>query len=395
MQKILFDVVSLQELCDTTSWERGALLHRRGAAELLEVIEQDGIDYDDEYASKWHIAGAVQGTQRQPYRVVVKLEVSSNEEVELFESTCSCPVGLDCKHGIALTLAAGQNQQTQRVQRPQRAPQGDCQWQDAGALIAHLQQKALQEKETQLLHWLQDLDRANTQARPPAPLQPKERHEQYLYVLSVGEDKPSPPVLRLQTMLSYVKRGGGWAKPKRIPAQLAIGQPAYDRASESERNLLQLMAALPGWRSVHSYYYSSFGGLLCVLPEGSVGQQVLQQAADTGRLLVEVKDDLSATPIQWGEPLALDWAWKETEGHWSLRPKLAQASAKLCLNNPPLYLDAARGLCGPVDAGALSSAQLQVLLRAPALSREAVKNHQAALAQRLGPVPLPPVLDNL
>ena len=389
MEKIPFDLISFGDLCDDRSFERGTLLQRRGAVRLLQVTETDSDDYEDEYPCGWHIVGTVQGTQRQPYQVTVDLEVLPGGEVSAFESVCSCPVGFDCKHGIALALVARQERQTQRVQRL-------SQWQDAGALAAQLQQRAIQEKEAQLLHWLQDLDRANTQALPSPPLQPKERHEQYLYVLSVANDTPSMPVLRLQTMISYIKRGGSWAKPKRVAVAQAPGQPAYDRASPSERALLQMLSALPGWHTTSSYYYSSTSGLLCVLPQGSVGQQVLQQAADTGRLLMEVKDELSTQPVQWGAPLALDWAWKETaEGQWTLRPKLAQASAKLCLNNPPLYLDATRGLCGPVDAGALTLSQLQVLLRAPTLSREAVKHHQTALAQRLGPVPLPPVLDDL
>ena len=45
MQKIPFDVSSLQDLCDARSFERGALLQRRGVALLLEVTEQDSDDY--------------------------------------------------------------------------------------------------------------------------------------------------------------------------------------------------------------------------------------------------------------------------------------------------------------------------------------------------------------
>ncbi len=249
IEKIPFDVSSLQELCDEGAWQRGALLQRRGAVQLLEVTAKGDDDYDDEY--DWLIAGLVQGTQRQPYRVSVELALLSDGQVNAFESNCSCPVGFDCKHGIALAL---------------EAQQGGRQWQGAGgALIAQLQQQAVQAKEALLLQWLQDLDRANTQARPPAPLQPKERHEQYLYVLSIGEDKPSAAVLRLQAMTSYIKRSGAWAKPKRMAVQPAPGQPAFDHASDAERTLLQLLGALPGWHAASSYYYSSAGNLLIAL----------------------------------------------------------------------------------------------------------------------------------
>ena len=56
------------------------------------------------------------------------------------------------------------------------------------------------------------------------------------------------------------------------------------------------------------------------------------------------------------------------EGAWVLRARLPEAGALLCHNQPPLFLDAARGLCGPVQAPGLTPAQLQLLLKAPPLS---------------------------
>lgn len=390
MQKISFDSAALQELCDDGAWRRGVLLQRQGAARLLEVLAQD----DEE--TQWQVIGLVQGSQRRPYQVSVEMEVLPGGEVDVFESRCTCPVGFDCKHGVALALEA----------RQAGLPVSSAQ-----ERAAREQEREVQQKDMQLLHWIKELERANTQAMAPAPLQPKERHEQYLYVLTVSEDPMAVPLLRLQVMTSYVKRDGAWAKPKRLSAQPGAGQPAYDRASDFERTLLQLVNALPSWRSASTYYYygSANNDLLCVLPQGSVGLQVLQQAASTGRLLVSAHAQLSDTPLQWGQALALDWTWKsvaapgnagrgasvEAHSSWSLRPVLTVASAKLCLNNPPLYLDATKAQCGPVDTGSLGSAQLQALCRAPALSSAALKKYHTELAQQLGPVPLPPVLQSI
>ena len=75
-----------------------------------------------------------------------------------------------------------------------------------------------------------------------------------------------------------------------------------------------------------------------------------------------------------------------------MRAKLPDASAKLCLNQPPLYLDTAQGRCGLAQADGVAPNQLEVLLKAPPLKPEALKKHQLALMQRLGNLPLPPVL---
>ena len=396
MQKIPFDSAALQELCDDGAWRRGVLLQRQGAVRLLEVAAQD----DDE--AQWQVVGLVQGSQRTPYQVGVEMEVLPGGEVDVFESHCTCPVGFDCKHGVALALEA----------RHTGLPVFSAQ--DLLARVGRLtptQQMQAEQKEMLLLHWLRELERANTQAMAPAPLQPKERHEQYLYLLSVSEDPATVSTLRLQVVTSYVKRDGAWAKPKPLSAQPAVGQPAYDRASDFERTLLQLVNALPSWRSASAYYYygSSNSDLLHVLPQGNVGLQVLQQAASTGRLLFSANAQLSDTPLQWGQALALEWTWKsvaapgnagkstsaQAHSNWSLRPLLKPASAKLCLNNPPLYVDATKALCGPVDSASLGSAQLQALCRAPTLSSETLKKYHTELAQQLGPVPLPPVLQSL
>jgi superfamily II DNA or RNA helicase len=80
---------------------------------------------------------------------------------------------------------------------------------------------------------------------------------------------------------------------------------------------------------------------------------------------------------------------------WALRAKLVNGDSKLCLNNPPLYLDSARSLCGPVDVCGMSMGQVAVLLKAPPMQAQALKALQSDLIQQLGPLPLPPVLEQL
>ncbi len=79
----------------------------------------------------WQLLGEVQGTQRLPYEVSVEMALMPDGEVDFWESDCSCPVGSQCKHGVALMLeaadqglqAAGRKRHCQRRERPAHAPQ--------------------------------------------------------------------------------------------------------------------------------------------------------------------------------------------------------------------------------------------------------------------------------
>jgi superfamily II DNA or RNA helicase len=52
------------------------------------------------------LLGTVGGTQARPYDVVVTFQQDSNGTVVRASGTCSCPVGLNCKHVVALLLAS-------------------------------------------------------------------------------------------------------------------------------------------------------------------------------------------------------------------------------------------------------------------------------------------------
>src|SRR5450759_3053958 len=203
--------------------------------------------------------------------------------------------------------------------------------------------------------------------------------------------------LQMEAVLSYQKVNGGWAKPKLIRSKPGNGQPAFEAATETDREVLQLMRAMPASNSARYYYSYDFNAN--VILDGQAGVMLLEQAARTERLLLNDND--YSTVIQWGPPQPLRWEWQEIannqagEPAWALRAKLGDANARLCLNTPPLYFDAVRGLCGLVQAEGIPTAQLNVLLKAPALKPSARKDHQVALLQRLGNVPAPPVLEKL
>ena len=379
-----FQTNSLQAQCDKGAWSRGLGLFSRADVVRIQITPQA--------AGSWAIEGQVQGSLPEPYDVSVELVLAPNGQVKHWSGDCSCPVGADCKHAVALTLEAAQL-------NPSDGATSTHALDPLKAMRERKEALARAEAEARLVHWLQDWDRALGATRPPAPGARPERPECYLYLVStVGRSRTTVPQMQLEAVVSYPKVTGGWAKPKQIRTQPGPGQAVYDSASDADRQVLQLLRAMP--RSVG--YYSAYSVAPIGVLEGAVGLLALEQAAATGRLFVDAGGSTVGAPLRWGDALPLAWSWKESvpaqggESVWGLQATLPSRSATLCDNHPPLYLDAAHGVCGPVHAEGLSPTQVAMLLQAPALSATALQKHHADLARRIGGVlPLPPVLGPL
>lgn len=52
------------------------------------------------------IHGRVEGSEREPYSVIVRVRPGKNRPTTA--GTCTCPVGLNCKHVVAVIAAAAQ-----------------------------------------------------------------------------------------------------------------------------------------------------------------------------------------------------------------------------------------------------------------------------------------------
>ena len=376
-----FHLHSLQAQCDQGAWSRGMDLYRRADVACIDMAAKgDG---------NWVIEGEVQCSLPAPYAVSVKLAVATNGQVKQWSGDCSCPVGVDCKHAVALTLEAA-HQPPAQEQTSAKAVYA------LKAMQERKQAVARAEADARLLRWLQDWDRAAGASAPQDLGARPDRPDQYLYLVStVGLPRATALQMQLEAVVSYPKVTGGWAKPQQIRTQPGPGQAVYDRASDADRQVLQLLRAMP--RSTG--YYSAYSAAPVAVLEGTVGVLALQQAAGSGHLFADAGGSTVGAPLRWGDPLPITWIWREAppaaggESTWALHASLPVASATLCSNSPPLYLDAARGLCGQVLAEGLSAAQLALLLKAPALGATALQKHQAEVTSRLGGVlPLPPVL---
>ena len=388
------DLSSLVQRCDSSTYARGLELYRTQRVLNLSLEQLRGY---------WLLLGDVQGSQRHPYEVTIEIKRSKTGELLEWDSDCTCPVGYQCKHGVALMIkAAYQGYQllsqpavTTPVAKPATPEQLQTQRQ---TLEARVHEIARLEAEAQVIRWLKDLENSNLARENPIALRSPQvqRNEQFLYLLSIAGAKTTNPCLTLEVVVSSPKVTGGWAKAKTLKFHPEKGQPVFDLASEADHDVLQLMRALPSSSSAYYYSYSSKSK---VTIEGKYGIEALKKAASTGRLFV---DDLKSQPdiaALWGPEQALSWSWNEVSNLnssadlWALRAKISEAGHHLCLNNPPFYLNTQSGVFGLVNTQGLSMGQVTVLLKAPPMRADALKKHQPALIQQLGAVPLPPVLE--
>jgi superfamily II DNA or RNA helicase len=406
-----FSPQAWQQQVDLTSWSRGLTLYRSN-----KVLNLDIEQLDDE---RWLLLGKVQGSQRQPYELSIELELTAEGKITFWDSECSCPVGHQCKHGVALMLKAAY-EGLRLIKAPPSevvpAAPSVASEADLRASFARLQEaaaaqaaeKAAEEtarraSDAQLTRWLLALDNAKGNTRIPGDHadsglggknRAPERLEQFLYLLKpvhLGDDLPR---LRLEVVTAYTRVNGDWSKPKQIRYAPASGQPVFDRASETEHELLQLIRVMPDSQG----YSSSYGVRSKVIPGGQAGLLALKIAADTGRLLLDIGDLAPGRRVTWGPAQALQWDWQRTSAAttateaWLLRARCVDQAAELCINSPPLYLDTQRGLCGPILSDGMSSQELLVLLKAPPMREAAMQKYQLDIEQRLGSLPLPPVL---
>jgi superfamily II DNA or RNA helicase len=87
------DEARVRQLVGPATFVRGSLYARQGAVRTRE--------WDDEGT---RVLGLVQGGASQPYEAAVRL-TRANRQLAALEGTCSCPVGFNCKHAVALLLA--------------------------------------------------------------------------------------------------------------------------------------------------------------------------------------------------------------------------------------------------------------------------------------------------
>ena len=360
---------------DQGAWSRGSTLYLQDKV-LFSQLTPDG--------DGWRLQGQVQGNDAQPYSVNAELRVSAGGNLSEWRSGCTCPVGRYCKHGAALGILASMQGLALLNEWGPEGPSAE--------VLEHRSQmekeRALSQAEYQVRDWLTRLENANG---PAAYSLPGSTQDQFVYSLSVVQTAYKP-VFHLAVKRAAQKRNGEWGKAKKLSNEPSAHDPIWQTSSPLDRDIFDLLKACPAASSFSSYGFQSEVKL-----HGMPGQLLLKLCSETGRLVSE-----EGITLRWQDaPEALVGTWREvkSEAHqpngWQLILQPLRAGVVFGLNQPPFFMDPVHGLCGPLDTQGLSANELQVLSNSPVLPDSLAFKFQNQLLERLGPVPLPPVIQKM
>ncbi len=383
------------------TWCRGMLLYRNTKS----ILKIDLFAFEN----GWVALGKVKDTRLEPYDVSIEFSLSPNFEVNSWVSECTCFAGNRCKHSVVIMLEAAYKGDM-LLKKPNDNDQSHLAimerlQEEKEATRLHLIEIEKQKAENELLNWLKDIEKSQTSTQVDKKLTltdgvVKVKHtkvEQYLFLMSWGMDSQSNEVIRLNATSAYRKLNGQWSKPKPIRQYPSNGLMVYEQAKPQDHEVMELIKNLSHQSSYLNYFHE---GLCCTI-KGKTGLMALEGAAATERLFLKDDEGYPDTPIQWGAPIPLDWSWQKKidcadseEPEYYLKASINDPACVLYLNTPPLYINYHTGHCGPVKVDGINDAQLQILIKAPALKLQALKKYRLQLLKCLGSLPPPPGIEN-
>ncbi|MFO1145843.1 MAG: DEAD/DEAH box helicase [Rhodospirillales bacterium] len=313
-----------------------------------------------------HIKGRVQGTQRRPYTVNIRLRPHDNGRVEI-DGSCTCPMAFNCKHVAALLI---ESMATPAAEAPaplikapvlplQRAqpPQGVAPPQVQEVLPPHVQ------------NWLAAFDRAMALDEDDYPPSIRQR---LLYVLSVANAADDPPRAIVELKSVRLLKDGSFSKTvgNYDSQQAFTSTPAkFLRGADLPilRRLLQ-MRGLYGYSASHGSALS-----------GETAAEILELVVATGRCRWQTLDGpiVARGAARHG---SIGWVMLESGAQ---KPVVSvEGGGTAVCSLPPWYVDGETATCGPLLLD-VSPRMAEVLMQAPAVELQEVAALRGKLAERL------------
>lgn len=315
---------------DANSLQRGKRYFSQGRVQNL-LRETEGM-------SITVLRAEVSGSQRQLYITEIRFDRYVPGKISTF---CSCPVGIRCKHAVAVILQANYDEHF-----------------SANAVSPN-------EPEPQTSHtaetWLEHAATITSSSNPsPSP-------EQLAYLLHIERHRSQPTIS--VNKVRYRKSGSLSAGSQTSPwgrTNLEYDRPKY--MQESDIAPLTWLGAMP----------TSFRSSPTL--EGTTGAHFLEAALSTGRFFLESSQN---PPLQHGEPIEAGFEWVKLADtqHWQLISKALPDHIRILDTSPAYYLNERENCVGRVKQ-TLDAKITNLLQQCPPLTENQL---QAALPD-LGPV---------
>jgi superfamily II DNA or RNA helicase len=334
-------IEEIRKTCVPSYYQRGLSYQRAG-----KVLSAEW----DENANA--IFGEVCGSGHKVYEQEIFFSPGKRNRINGF---CTCPVGTNCKHVVAVLL----------------------EWIEQNLAAFELRSAT---RDSALTNWQQqtaDRLRQAGQVHFPQPGDP--------CLLHLLEPRVSAKrqFIELRTVKSRLLKKGGWGKCSSFNLSELTGYNYYytntAMALPADREIAKLLSP-----SNDDYSSSPLPQL-----EGDIGQLVLQRLLSSGRCFYKSTDN---PPLSLGPIRRANFHWDSGETDSELRIELEEVSADWLLipTTPAFYLDPQTHQCGPIDQP-LSPEMLQSLCELPQVETEQLPELSRFLLQTvpLDSVPLP------
>jgi superfamily II DNA or RNA helicase len=308
--------------------------------------------------------GEIHGSGRQVYQCTI--DVRSQDRWFVLDTRCSCPVGSDCKHAVAM-LATAAGQPPERWPGAAGANAAAPVVEAMPAWLANLHALHLGHEPSGLLaweYWLQNL--------APRPEPQREAAPERRFGILLRGSHPQP-VQRLLACAAWMRpakskaHGGGLVDPQPFTLDSRHGPVPLPAGGWPAASAMAL-ATLAQGRHVQ------VGGPSWTCIEASHEEQALEHLLQHYPAYFE----RGAVPLQRGETLPLQWYWQESEdGSQRLSARVDEsADTRLLLGAGLWYVQPQQRRYGRVDGDLRLFNQLGQI---PSLQPE----HVASIRQRL------------
>lgn len=324
----------IRHAIDLSSFNQGLTYFQQGM--VVDLTEERR---DSEGVS---LQARVRGSGGRLYRQTIYIPADPDRHD--IRGSCGCPVGYNCKHVAAASLAFEERER---------------QFQPVDSRAAN----------EFLKRWL---NRVVLAGQEPAAVV---NAECLVYLLQPNPADPHGAVVELR-VAKPLQRGGLSKGRQANLYNLLFGITNSDYLSAADHDILAMLRAL------------SSGQWATNVPlSGPSGQLALIRMIETGRcywLAIE------APALAAGSPRDLDIRWVEgADGLLNLTLSVAP-KARLLLLDPPMYLDPEQRQAGPMDTQGLRAGQLRELLAAPRLRNSQAEAISRTLVLEYPQLPLPP-----
>ncbi|TPQ40123.1 helicase [Bradyrhizobium guangdongense] len=305
-----------------------------------------------------HVSARVRGSGSNVYQVDVALKFGADRLTDL-DGDCSCPMEYNCKHVAATVIDAlsGPALETpSSTPTAGRAGTGNAAAPSAPPVLS-----------VEVQSWIEDVGRS-VRSGDVAP----DGGQRLLYCLEPSDEAMPSVAVSLRSV--RVNKGGyadNYATPSLYDFKPDRPPKYFD---ETDVDLLTQITS-----RIRAYY-----------SQGPYPEELLKRIVATGRAFWR---DHKRKPLSWADAREGRIEWQQA-GRRGVAPSLIVSGAVALNAEPPVYVDEAAGLIGPVQLG-LPPRLARQFLSAPAIPRAQLEEVSRRLGQKLpelhhGLLPVPP-----